>query len=146
MYLCLKWKIYSQFVEKDLLSETFRFWAKPGSREEATSSYDERLQRYYGERYDNRSNVVDWDYHIKVQAVARSEEQGVTVCPEVIQFHEFRRWRLSGVAFELRDCVQSQANRCGGVCKREREKLLEVLTPSLCCATPSLLSSMCTGL
>jgi hypothetical protein len=28
---------------------------------------DARLRHYYGQRYDSRTNVADWDYHVSTQ-------------------------------------------------------------------------------
>ncbi|XP_008576174.1 PREDICTED: dynein assembly factor 3, axonemal isoform X2 [Galeopterus variegatus] len=55
--------------------------------------WDSRLRHYLGSRYDARRGVSDWDLHMKLH------DRGA----QVIHTREFRRWRDTGVAFELRD-------------------------------------------
>ena len=61
---------------------------------------DERMRTYYGARYDHRANLLDWDYTFELNPVA----------PAVRKAH-FRRWRLHGLAFELRGCAYNAPNR-----------------------------------
>ncbi|KAJ4456701.1 putative Dynein assembly factor 3; axonemal [Paratrimastix pyriformis] len=61
---------------------------------------DERVRQYYGKRYDHRSNLVDWDYHFKLR------EWGCAMIGEA----EYRQWRLTGYAFQLRDGGNSKLN------------------------------------
>jgi hypothetical protein len=49
---------------------------------------------------------IDWDYHMRV---ARGDPQ--TPSSSIIHFYHFRHWRLTGVAFEVRDCQYREANR-----------------------------------
>lgn len=32
---------------------------------------DARLRHYYGQRYDSRTNVADWDYHVSTHSRIR---------------------------------------------------------------------------
>ena len=59
-----------------------------------------RLRHYYGDRYDARMNVVDWDYHFRLKAIH-----------SILHVVHFRRWRVTGQAYEKRDCVYDQPNR-----------------------------------
>ena len=34
-------------------------------------SSDHRLRGYYGDRFDARANLVDWDYHMRLKSVVR---------------------------------------------------------------------------
>eukprot|EP00753_Platysulcus_tardus_P003891 PLAT12501.6.p1 GENE.PLAT12501.6~~PLAT12501.6.p1 ORF type:complete len:549 (+),score=250.84 PLAT12501.6:377-2023(+) len=60
---------------------------------------DTRLRAHYGERYDYRSNLIDWDYQMSVKKVA-----------PVINFRAYRYWRQTGVAFDYLDCAYSVPN------------------------------------
>ncbi|XP_012589041.1 PREDICTED: dynein assembly factor 3, axonemal [Condylura cristata] len=85
-----------KFRERDALEAVFRFWA---GGEEGPAAFpmgrlwDARLRHYLGSRYDARRGVSDWDLHMKLH------DRGA----RVIHTREFRRWRDTGVAFELRD-------------------------------------------
>ncbi|XP_017918587.1 PREDICTED: dynein assembly factor 3, axonemal isoform X6 [Capra hircus] len=86
----------AQFRERDALEAVFRFWAGGEKGPEAfpmSRLWDSRLRQYLGSRYDARHGVSDWDLHMKLH------DRGA----RVIHTREFRRWRDTGVAFELRD-------------------------------------------
>ncbi|XP_012498661.1 PREDICTED: dynein assembly factor 3, axonemal isoform X2 [Propithecus coquereli] len=85
-----------KFRERDALEAVFRFWAGGEKGPEAfpmSRLWDLRLRHYLGSRYDARHGVSDWDLRMKLH------DRGA----QVIHTHEFRRWRDTGVAFELRD-------------------------------------------
>ncbi|XP_059521446.1 dynein axonemal assembly factor 3 [Myotis daubentonii] len=85
-----------KFRERDALEAVFRFWAGGEKGPEAFPMgrlWDLRLRHYLGSRYDARRGVSDWDLHMKLH------DRGA----RVIHTSEFRRWRDTGVAFELRD-------------------------------------------
>ncbi|KAF5916926.1 hypothetical protein HPG69_013846 [Diceros bicornis minor] len=85
-----------KFRERDALEAIFRFWAGGEKGPEAfpmSCLWDSRLRHYLGSRYDARRGVSDWDLHMKLH------DRGA----RVIHTLEFRRWRDTGVAFELRD-------------------------------------------
>uniref|UniRef100_A0A8C9BMD0 Dynein axonemal assembly factor 3 n=2 Tax=Phocoena sinus TaxID=42100 RepID=A0A8C9BMD0_PHOSS len=85
-----------KFRERDALEAVFRFWAGGEKGPEAfpmSRLWDSRLRHYLGSRYDARRGVSDWDLHMKLH------DRGA----RAIHTSEFRRWRDTGVAFELRD-------------------------------------------
>ncbi|NP_001258044.1 dynein axonemal assembly factor 3 [Rattus norvegicus] len=85
-----------KFRERDALEAVFRFWSGGEKGPEVfpmSRLWDSRLRHYLGSRYDARRGVADWDLRMKLH------DRGA----QVIHFHEFRRWRDTGVAFELRD-------------------------------------------
>ncbi|XP_055993199.1 dynein axonemal assembly factor 3 [Sorex fumeus] len=85
-----------KFRERDALEAVFRFWAGGEKGPEAFPMgrlWDSRLRHYLGSRYDSRRGVSDWDLHMKLH------ERGA----RVIHTREYRHWRDTGVAFELRD-------------------------------------------
>ncbi|KAK2089162.1 Dynein assembly factor 3, axonemal [Saguinus oedipus] len=87
---------WDRFRERDALEAVFRFWAGGEKGPEAfpmSRLWDSRLRHYLGSRYDARRGVSDWDLRMKLH------DRGA----QVIHTQEFRRWRDTGVAFELRD-------------------------------------------
>ena len=52
---------------------------------------------------------IDWDYHMRLTPQSKAGLDPVT--GSIIHFYHFRRWRESGVAYELRDCKYCQPNR-----------------------------------
>lgn len=85
-----------QFRERDALEAVLRFWSGGERGPEAFPVgrlWDARVRHYLGSRYDARRGVSDWDLRMKLH------DRGA----RVIHTQEFRRWRDTGVAFELRD-------------------------------------------
>ncbi|EGR31068.1 hypothetical protein IMG5_117930 [Ichthyophthirius multifiliis] len=50
---------------------------------------DQRLRYHYKERYDFRTNLIDWDYQMGLKEQA-----------SIIHFIHYRDWRQTGVAYE----------------------------------------------
>eukprot|EP00965_Chrysotila_dentata_P168503 5564374-Pleurochrysis_carterae.AAC.1 len=50
--------------------------------------------------YDSRLNVLDWDYTMELQPIA-----------SIVHKVHFREWRMTGLAFELRDSNYIAPNR-----------------------------------
>ncbi|XP_072463710.1 dynein axonemal assembly factor 3 isoform X2 [Notamacropus eugenii] len=84
-----------KFRERDSLEAVFAFWAASEAEASFPLSrlWDSRLRGYLGSRYDARLGVSDWDLHMKLH------DRGA----RVINSREFRRWRETSVAFEIRD-------------------------------------------
>ncbi|XP_060223121.1 dynein axonemal assembly factor 3 isoform X2 [Meriones unguiculatus] len=85
-----------KFRERDALEAVFRFWSGGEKGPEVfpmSRLWDSRVRHYLGSRYDARRGVADWDLSMKLH------DRGA----QVIHIQEFRRWRDTGVAFELRD-------------------------------------------
>ena len=52
---------------------------------------------------------IDWDYHMRL---AQQGTPGLNPnAGSIIHFYHFRRWRESGIAYELRDCKYNEVNR-----------------------------------
>ncbi len=49
---------------------------------------DTRLRYLFGNRYDYRANLVDWDYNILLNDGA-----------PIMHFYHYKIWRLQGLAF-----------------------------------------------
>jgi dynein assembly factor 3 len=62
--------------------------------------WDHRVRHHYGERFDFRKNLIDWDYQEHVR-------------PACGWIHPvlFRDWRTKGLAFEFGDETYTQPNR-----------------------------------
>uniref|UniRef100_A0A8C5KI89 Dynein axonemal assembly factor 3 n=1 Tax=Jaculus jaculus TaxID=51337 RepID=A0A8C5KI89_JACJA len=85
-----------KFRERDALEAVFRFWGGSEKGPQAfpmSRLWDSRLRHYLGSRYDAKHGVSDWDLRMKLH------DRGA----QTIHIQEFRRWRYTGVAFELRD-------------------------------------------
>merc|ERR1719305_1270327 len=88
-----------KFKERDEVQEVFEGWRK-------TQAFDieklreQRCRGYYRERYDYRTNLLDWDFHNGIR----------NVCP-IIHWQHFKEFGLSGVAFETRLGTYGTPNR-----------------------------------
>lgn len=52
---------------------------------------DQRLRFFFKERYDYRSNLVDWDFSMQLSEFA-----------PIVHYYHYKEWRLTGLAFEQR--------------------------------------------
>jgi hypothetical protein len=49
---------------------------------------------------------IDWDYHMRLcRGLARSTHEGC-----IVHAYHYRHWRLTGVAYELRNCAYAATN------------------------------------
>ncbi|GLI70938.1 hypothetical protein VaNZ11_016033 [Volvox africanus] len=97
-----------KFQEKDQLVETLQKW-RTTVLYDMVKAWDARARKWYGDRYDFRRNLVDWDYHMRLQTAGTpGQDPGHG---SIIHFHHFRQWRMHGVAHELRDSHYNQPNR-----------------------------------
>lgn len=89
-----------KFKEKDELMDCFRSWSRkvPFDMELAR---DRRQRKYYDDRFDHRKNVVDWDYHMRIEPAGAG----------VIHFKHFAQWRLAGIAYPVRESTYPAPNR-----------------------------------
>jgi dynein assembly factor 3 len=85
--------------QRDALEEVLGTWLE-GVHFEVERMRDERLRAYYRDRYDHRRNMLDWDYSMGMAATA----------PIIHRVH-FREWRLTGLAYEVRDAAYDTPNR-----------------------------------
>mmetsp|Transcript_41785 Transcript_41785/g.82190 ORF Transcript_41785/g.82190 Transcript_41785/m.82190 type:complete len:505 (+) Transcript_41785:225-1739(+) len=107
-----------KYRERDALVDVFRSW-NASVPYDVANLRDFRLRGHFGLRYDQRSGVVDWDYHARVKPAA-----------PVIHHKLYREWRLSGLAFEFGDQRYDQPNRtlgtyAEGVMKKGKDKGLK---------------------
>eukprot|EP00899_Mesostigma_viride_P002116 jgi/Mesvir1/11905/Mv00248-RA.1 len=88
-----------KYKDKDDLVDTFRQWSLnvPLDME---GQWDKRMRQLHGERFDFRKNMVDWDYHMRLEKEA-----------SIIHFRHFRDWRENGVAYQVRESAHTVPNR-----------------------------------
>ena len=98
-----------KYQEKDELLRVFRSWRK-ANKVNSIKLWEYRSRKLYGDRYDFRKNLIDWDYHMTLRT---EEDAGATVeeGTSIIHFYHFRTWRLSGMAYAFRDRRYNVPNR-----------------------------------
>jgi dynein assembly factor 3 len=71
---------YMKSKDRDELGKVFKEW-KSQSSFDIGASWDSRLREYYGVRYNHRTNIVDWDIHMKLKdlggAIIYDREYGI---------------------------------------------------------------------
>uniref|UniRef100_A0A061R8M2 Dynein assembly factor axonemal-like n=1 Tax=Tetraselmis sp. GSL018 TaxID=582737 RepID=A0A061R8M2_9CHLO len=97
-----------KYEERDLVAAALKSCSRK-TQYDMAQSWDARLRRHFGERYDFRQNLVDWDYHMQLQR-DRKDATGLGR-NAIIHFSHFREWRMHGIAHELRDIVYNECNR-----------------------------------
>jgi dynein assembly factor 3 len=93
-----------KFKQRDELENVFKTWSESVPWD-LTALRDQRLRKMYGQRYDVKKNLVDWDYR-----------QGLKAAPDfgIVHTKQYREWRDSGVAFEFGDQAYTIGNRTMG--------------------------------
>ena len=100
-----------KYQEKDELLRVFKSWRKT-KQVNAQALWDYRVRKFYGERYDFRKNLIDWDYHMRMSGKKEGEDANVLKSSKSIVHHvHFRRWRVAGMAHEFRDKKYNVPNR-----------------------------------
>nr|XP_055038325.1 dynein axonemal assembly factor 3-like [Misgurnus anguillicaudatus] len=91
-----------KFKERDDLLQIFKLWERPPSVPASVRKvWDARVRQHLGTRYDSRQGCFDWDLTMKLH------QRGC----EVINKHQYVKWRESGVAFEMREGLYQTANQ-----------------------------------
>ncbi|KEG08128.1 putative dynein assembly factor 3, axonemal [Trypanosoma grayi] len=75
--------------ERDFVEEQIVHWARDTSQAKAEETWSQRLRQEMAERYDNRDNIIDWDFNFHLRDYTN-----------LIKFAEYRTWRNTGVAFD----------------------------------------------
>ena len=75
--------------ERDFIEEQLRFWTKDASSFKVTEQWNRRLREEMAERYDNKDNIIDWDYQFKLFDYTN-----------MLKFAEYRDWRNKGIAYD----------------------------------------------
>jgi len=91
-----------KFKERDALEDVISSYynVHPFDIEKAR---DNRLRHHFGERYDHRKNLIDWDLSFHVKELVPN-----------ISGQDYKDWRMNGLAFELRLTSNTIPNRTMG--------------------------------
>ncbi|KAJ3193319.1 hypothetical protein HK101_005040 [Irineochytrium annulatum] len=89
-----------KYRERDDIDLVWKFWRNDKIMFNIDALWEYRLRNLYKERFDNRMEVIDWDYHIKLAKRTK-----------YIQKPEFTSWRSKGTAFSIRSAPLAQPNR-----------------------------------
>ncbi|KAL8597580.1 hypothetical protein ACOMHN_001511 [Nucella lapillus] len=91
-----------KYKERDFLEGIFKFWRKSQPEAyDAKKCWELRMRQHLGTRYDARINVFDWDYSMNLI------ERGGSI----VNIHEYKHWRNSGVAFTVREGTYDTPNK-----------------------------------
>jgi len=93
-----------KFKEKDALMDVFRSWGGDDVNSkhfDPDKKRDLRLRKLYGDRFDHRRNIIDWDYHMRLDAAGAG----------VVHMKHFASFRCSGIAFPVREATFPCANK-----------------------------------
>lgn len=76
--------------ERDFVEEQLRYWVTDSSSANLKDQWDHRVRQEMAERYDNRDNIIDWDFVFHL-----------TEYTNLLKFPEYRTWRNTGIAFDV---------------------------------------------
>ena len=65
-----------KYQEKDELLRVFKSW-RATKAVNAQALWDYRARKFYGDRYDFRKNLMDWDYHMRLSGKGAKEDPNV---------------------------------------------------------------------
>ncbi len=86
-----------KYRERDDVESVLKFW-KGTKPFEIGKLWESRSRIYFGQRYDSKDNLMDWDFHFRLNA-------------RNIHKKEYLKWRQSGIAFVASDEDYSVPNR-----------------------------------
>lgn len=89
-----------KYRECDDIDFVLKFWLKSDSLD-LQKQHDQRLRNLLQQRYDQKENIIDWDYNMKLlktNAILATKR-------------EYLAWRLTGNCFGIRDQKYSHQNR-----------------------------------
>ncbi|KAF6252475.1 hypothetical protein COO60DRAFT_1672301 [Scenedesmus sp. NREL 46B-D3] len=96
-----------RYADRDALLEAFQRYRHKANFDMA-KAWDGRCRKWYADRYDFKTNMVDWDYHMRLSP--RGTPFLDAAVGSIVHFQHFRHWRLTGLAHELRDSAYTAAN------------------------------------
>lgn len=78
-----------KYRERDYMENLINFWSTGNTNQfNACELWEHRLRKFLGVRYDSRTGVFDWDYHMRLKEI------GKQIC-----WPEYKHYREHGVAF-----------------------------------------------
>ena len=75
--------------ERDFVEGQLKHWVNDKSTVAIAEQWDRRVRTELAERYDNKTNIIDWDFHMNAAEYTH-----------LIKFAEYRDWRVTGQAFD----------------------------------------------
>lgn len=75
--------------ERDFVEGQLLHWGRDASVVDIAAQWTQRVRQEMAERYDNRDNIIDWDFVFHL-----------TEYTNLLKFPEYRTWRNTGVAFD----------------------------------------------
>jgi dynein assembly factor 3, axonemal len=75
--------------ERDFVEGQLLHWSRDASVVDIEAQWMQRVRQEMAERYDNRDNIIDWDFVFHL-----------TEYTNLLKFPEYRTWRNTGVAFD----------------------------------------------
>lgn len=75
--------------ERDFIESQLRHWCSDTSHADLEGQWAYRLRQEMAERFDNRDNIIDWDFVFHL-----------TDYTNLLKFPEYRTWRNTGIAFD----------------------------------------------
>ncbi|GET89704.1 hypothetical protein, conserved [Leishmania tarentolae] len=76
--------------ERDFVESQLAHWNRDASVADIREQWSQRVRQEMAERYDNRDNIIDWDFVFHL-----------TEYTNLLKFPEYRGWRNTGVAFDV---------------------------------------------
>ncbi|KAG5500940.1 hypothetical protein GH5_04528 [Leishmania sp. Ghana 2012 LV757] len=76
--------------ERDFVESQLAHWNCDASAANIKEQWAQRVRQEMAERYDNRDNIIDWDFVFHLQEYTN-----------LLKFPEYRTWRNTGVAFDV---------------------------------------------
>ncbi|XP_028129878.1 dynein axonemal assembly factor 3 homolog [Diabrotica virgifera virgifera] len=89
-----------KYKERDYLETLLKFWSSKDEFD-ICLSWDRRLRRTLGVRYDSKIGAFDWDLHMRLHDVGARQ-----ICNQ-----EYRNFRASGISFSWLESEVSKPNR-----------------------------------
>ncbi|RNF17566.1 putative dynein assembly factor 3, axonemal [Trypanosoma conorhini] len=75
--------------ERDFVEEQIVHWTRGTSQANIEADWSRRVRHEMAERYDNRDNIIDWDFNFYLRDYTN-----------LIKLAEYRTWRNTGIAFD----------------------------------------------
>lgn len=91
-----------KYRERDDIEFVVNFWNNEKKNLDCAALWDRRVRQHLQARYDQKDNVVDWDYNMKVLNHEHCK---------LITKREYLHWRFTGNCFKVRDLVYNKYNR-----------------------------------
>lgn len=76
--------------ERDFIESQLVHWGRNASQANIADQWATRLRQDMAERFDNRNNIIDWDFVFRLSDYTH-----------LIKFPEYRDWRNTGLAFDV---------------------------------------------